>query len=53
MAKKKAAHSPKFEMVKLFYDNGHWTVKMVKNAVAKGWITAEEFTEITGEEYAE
>lgn len=54
MAKRKAAgHSPKFEKVKWYYDSGYWTAKMVRNAVTKGWITAEEFTEITGEEYAE
>ena len=42
--------SPKFEKVKGYYDSGLWTEAMVKNAVAKGWITAEEFAEITGKE---
>lgn len=41
----------KYEKVKNFYDNGLWTLKMVKNAVIKKWITEEEFKEITGEDY--
>lgn len=44
-------HSPKFEKVKNYYDNGLWNLKMVKNAVVREWITAEEFEEITGEVY--
>lgn len=57
MAKKKTVevepveHSPKFELVKSYYDSGFWKKKAVKNAVAKGWITAEEYEEITGEIY--
>lgn len=45
-------HSTKFNKVKGFYDNGFWTKAMVRNAVVKGWITAEEYEEITGEAYA-
>lgn len=41
-------HSPKYEKVKEYYDNGFWTKKMVKNAVKKKWITEEEYIEITG-----
>ena len=44
--------SPKFSKVKHYYDTGLWTLSMVKNAVIKGWITAEEYTEITGEHLA-
>ena len=44
-------HSPKFELVKNYYETGRWSKKAVRNAVAKGWITAEEYEEITGEEY--
>lgn len=44
-------HSTKFNKVKSFYDNGFWTKAMVRNAVVKGWITAKEFEEITGEIY--
>lgn len=44
-------HSKKYEKVKTYYDRGVWTIDMVRNAVVKGWITEEEFTEITGEEY--
>ena len=45
-------HSPKFALVKGYYDNGQWKKAAVKNAVVKGWITAEEYEEITGEVYA-
>ena len=45
-------HSPKFELVKSYYDSGQWKKKAVKNAVAKGWITADEYFEIVGEPYA-
>lgn len=43
--------SPKFEKVKRYYDSGLWNKVMVKNAVRKGWITAEEYQIITGEPY--
>lgn len=43
--------SAKFEKVKKYYDKGFWTIDMVRNAVVKGWITEEEFEEITGEKY--
>lgn len=45
-------HSEKFELVKNYYKNGLWKKKAVKNAVVKGWITADEYEEITGEVYA-
>lgn len=45
-------HSPKYELVKCYYDSGQWSKKAVKNAVKRGWITAEEYQEITGEVYA-
>lgn len=44
-------HSEKFELVKNHYDEGRWKKKAVRNAVLKGWITAEEYAEITGEAY--
>ena len=44
-------HSDKFEIVKKYYDKGLWKIQAVRNAVVKGWITAEEFKEITGEDY--
>lgn len=49
--------SKKFNTVKKYYNtikpNGNrlWSIEMVKNAVVKGWITAEEYKEITGEKY--
>lgn len=45
-------HSEKFYVVKNYYDTGMWSKKAVRNAVKKGWITAEEYAEITGEVYA-
>lgn len=44
-------HSPKFEDIKGYRDSGFWNAAMVKNAVKKKRITAEEYTEITGKEY--
>ena len=43
--------SEKYQKVKKYYDSGLWNVKMVRNAVEKKWITAEEFEEITGMKY--
>lgn len=42
-------HSEKYYKVKEWYDAGHWNKRMVYNAVVKGWITPEEYKEITGE----
>ncbi len=44
-------HSEKYELVRGYYENGFWKKKAVHNAVKKGWITAEEYEEITGEAY--
>ncbi len=44
-------HSPKFELVKNYYDKGAWGLKAIKNAVVKGWITKAEYKEITGVKY--
>lgn len=35
-----------------WYKQGLWSTQMVKNAVAKGVITADDYFEITGEIYA-
>lgn len=43
--------SKKFNLVKSYYDKGMWNKEMVRNAVVKGWITAEEYELITGERY--
>lgn len=43
--------SKKYELVKEYYDNDLWNLTRVKNAVVKGWITAEEFEMITGQPY--
>lgn len=41
--------SPKFELVKRYYDEGLWSEQRVHNAVGK-WITLEEYYLIIGEE---
>ena len=43
----------KFDKVKRYYDAGLWNTGRVHNAVIKGWITAEQYAEITGEDYEE
>lgn len=60
MAKKKVEHSKNFEKVQKYYQtwldsDGErgWSKAMVRNAVVKGWITGEEYEEITGEPYSE
>ncbi|SDP01254.1 XkdX family protein [Selenomonas ruminantium] len=44
-------HSKKYSMLKSYYWMGLWTIRMMRCAVVKKWITAEEFKEITGEDY--
>lgn len=44
--------SAKYNKIKGYYDSGLWNKTMVRNAVVKGWITAEEYAQITGEPYA-
>lgn len=43
----------KFDKVKDFYERGLWGISRVRDAVIKGWITAKEFEDITGEPYEE
>ena len=45
--------SKHFKKVKGYYDSGLWSIERVRNAVVKGWITAEEFKMITGEVYGD
>ncbi len=40
-----------YEIIKRNYDRGLWTKQMVKIAVKKGLITAEEYETIVGEPY--
>ena len=42
----------KYEKVKNYFENGLWSLNRVADAVTKGWITIEEYCEITGEEYS-
>ena len=43
--------SKHFKKVKGYYDSGLWSIERVRNAVVKGWITAQEYKTITGEVY--
>lgn len=45
--------SSKFETVKSYYERCLWDISRVRNAVVKGWITPEEFMEITSQTYEE
>ena len=45
--------SKHFKKVKSYFDSGLWSIERVRNAVIKGWITAEEFKMITGEVYGD
>ena len=45
--------SKHFKKVKGYYDSGLWSIERVRNAVIKGWITAEEFKVITREVYSD
>lgn len=40
-------HSKYYEKVKRYYEKGLWSYEKVEEAVRKGWITEEEFREIT------
>jgi hypothetical protein len=40
-----------FDIIKRNYDRGLWNEAMVRMAVRKGVITAEQFKEITGKDY--
>ena len=43
--------SPKYETVRRYYELKVWNKARVRLAVQKGWITQEEFAQITGEAY--
>ena len=40
-----------YERIKKYYALGVWSKERVKSAVEKGVITAQEYAEITGEDY--
>lgn len=43
-------HSKNFKKVKNYYEEGLWNKSRVYRVVGK-WITADEYKEITGEDY--
>ena len=40
-----------YKKIKWWYESGYWTNGMVKDAVIKEKITADEYNDITGEDY--
>ncbi len=44
-------HSKNYNKVKNWFNMKMWNEVRVRNAVTMGWITEEEFTEITGKEF--
>lgn len=44
-------YSKNFTKVKNYFILGLWEDARVRNAVIKGWITEDEYIEITGEAY--
>ena len=44
----KDIHSPKFDLIRRWYNRGFWTEEMVMNVVEKNVITIEEAKEILG-----
>ena len=51
MSKKTNSHSPKYEYWAKKYARRGCTIEQLRRLVELGVITAEEFTEITGEVY--
>lgn len=45
--KKQVNHSPKYDSIFEWYHLKMWNTAQVQNAVKKGWITQDEFEEIT------
>ena len=44
-------HSKNYQKVKSYNDQKVWNEVRVRKAVKMGWITEEEFREITGKDY--
>lgn len=43
--------SKKYKKVKEYYDKGYWSIRRVYDAVTHGWITADEYKDITGYDF--
>lgn len=41
----------KLERIKKYCEAGLWSITRVRNAVKKGWISSDDFEEITGIRY--
>lgn len=44
--KEQKSHSPKFKMIKKWFNRDFWNANMVKEVTKKGWLTEEEKEEI-------
>lgn len=42
-----------YDTLKRLYDSDKLTKEMLGRAIGKGWITADEYKTITGEDYAD
>lgn len=42
-------HSPKFQLIRRWFNRGFWNAEMVQDAVTKGWLREDERMEIVGE----
>lgn len=40
-----------YSIFKMYYPKGYFTVQQCKDAVFVGWLTADQFKEITGQDY--
>lgn len=47
------SQSKKYAKVKDYYERGLWDTRKVYDAVVHKWITAEEYTEITGYDFGD
>lgn len=44
-------HSPRYYDLRRHFENGLWADVSLRKAVVVGWITEEEYENITGKEY--
>ncbi len=51
MPKKTENHSKNYDKVRDYYKGRYWSIERVRRAVFKGWISKDEFKEITGKDY--
>lgn len=42
-----------YSIFKMYYPMGYFTIQQCKDAVYVGWLTTEQFKEITGQDYVD